>query len=170
MSSFLRGLKTRSCKFCQLQSTVQLLNCEWNVELLKNFKHRNDVICVGFLKGTVWHFWKRTEYSTFPSGSEVKNLPAMQELQETQIQSLGWEDPLVEEMATHSSILAWKMRWTEDRPAIVHGVTKSQTQLSDKGHTHWEQGGCRETRWKACNPVKDCGDLGQSSSCAGGRW
>ena len=37
----------------------------------------------------------------------------MQETQETQVQSLGWEDPLEEEMATHSSILAWKMTWTE---------------------------------------------------------
>ena len=37
---------------------------------------------------------------------QVKNLPAMQEMQETWVQSLGWEDPLEEEMATHSSILA----------------------------------------------------------------
>ena len=36
----------------------------------------------------------------------VKNLPAMQEMQETKVQSLGWEDPLEEEMATYSSILA----------------------------------------------------------------
>ena len=42
----------------------------------------------------------------FPGGSVVKNLPAMQEMQETWIQSLGWEDPLEEEMAAHSSILA----------------------------------------------------------------
>ena len=40
-----------------------------------------------------------------------KNLPAVQE---TQIQSLGWEDPLEKEMATHSSILAWKISWTEE--------------------------------------------------------
>ena len=40
----------------------------------------------------------------------VKNLPAMQE---TQVQSLGWEDPLEKEMATHSSILAWRIPWTE---------------------------------------------------------
>ena len=40
----------------------------------------------------------------------VKNLPAMQE---TQVQFLGWEDPLEEEMATVSSILAWKIPWTE---------------------------------------------------------
>ena len=35
-------------------------------------------------------------------------------MQETQIRSLGWEDPLEEEMATYSSILAWKMPWTEE--------------------------------------------------------
>ena len=42
----------------------------------------------------------------------VKNLPAMQE---TQVQSLGGEDLLEKEMATHSSILAWKISWTEER-------------------------------------------------------
>ena len=41
----------------------------------------------------------------------VKNLPA---LWETQVQSLGWEDPLEREMATHSSILAWRIPWTEE--------------------------------------------------------
>ena len=41
----------------------------------------------------------------------VKNLPAMQE---TWVQSLGWEDPLEEGMAAHSSILAWKIPWTEE--------------------------------------------------------
>ena len=41
----------------------------------------------------------------------VKNLPAMQETQDA---SLGWEDPLEEEMATHSSILVWEITWTED--------------------------------------------------------
>ena len=41
----------------------------------------------------------------------VKNLPAMQE---TEVQSLGWEDPLEKGMATHSSILAWRIPWTEE--------------------------------------------------------
>ena len=43
--------------------------------------------------------------------TQVKNLPAAQE---TRIQSLGWEDPLEKEMATHSSILAWTISWTEE--------------------------------------------------------
>ena len=45
----------------------------------------------------------------FPGGAVVKNLPAVQEAQETHVQSLGREDPLEEEMATHSRILAWKI-------------------------------------------------------------
>ena len=47
----------------------------------------------------------------FPGGSVVKNLPAVQE---TWVQSLGWEDPLEEGMATHSSTLAWKIPWAEE--------------------------------------------------------
>ena len=41
----------------------------------------------------------------------VNHLPAVQE---TQVRSLGWEDPLEKEMATHSSTLAWKIPWTEE--------------------------------------------------------
>ena len=53
----------------------------------------------------------------FPSGPVVKNPSATQE---TRVRSLGWEESLEEEMATHSSILATKIPWTED------GVAKSQ--------------------------------------------
>ena len=59
----------------------------------------------------------------------VKNPPAMWE---TCVRSLGWEDPLEKGMATHSSILAWRI--SMDRGAwwaTVHSVTKSQTGLSD---------------------------------------
>ena len=52
----------------------------------------------------------------------------MQEMQEMQIGSLGLEDPLEEEMATHCSILAWKILWTEDRPQS-HGITRSWARL-----------------------------------------
>ena len=44
----------------------------------------------------------------------VKNPPPVQEAQEMKVQSLGWEDPLEWEMATHSSILAWRSPWTEE--------------------------------------------------------
>ena len=52
-----------------------------------------------------------TKRKGFPCGSEEENLPAMQE---TQVQSLGQEDPLEKEMATHSSVLAWRIPWTEE--------------------------------------------------------
>ena len=54
----------------------------------------------------------------------------MQETQEMWVQSLSQEDPLEEEMATHSNILAWKFPWTENPGYIVHGIIKSWTQLS----------------------------------------
>ena len=44
----------------------------------------------------------------------VKNQPAMQETQETQVGSLGQEDPLGDEMSTHSSVLAWRNPWMEE--------------------------------------------------------
>ena len=50
----------------------------------------------------------------FPGDSAVKNLPAMQETQEMQVQSLGGKDPLEESMTTHSSLLAWRIPWTKE--------------------------------------------------------
>ena len=69
----------------------------------------------------------------------VKNLPTMRE---TWVWSLGWEDPLEKSMATHSSILAWRIPM--DRRAwrdTVHGVTKNQSQeapeMFSRNPTHW---------------------------------
>jgi len=53
----------------------------------------------------------------------VMNLPAMQE---TWVQSLGREDPLEKEIVTHSSILAWRISWTEE-PSGLHGVAEFDT-------------------------------------------
>ena len=63
----------------------------------------------------------------------VKRLLAMWE---TRIQSLGWEDPLEKEMATHSSILAWKIAWTKELVGYSPWGAKSRTRLSDFTHTH----------------------------------
>ena len=79
---------------------------------------------------------KKKSYREFPGGPRaslvaqtVKSPPAMQE---TRVQSLGWEDPLEECMATHSSILAWRIPMDRgDWWATVHGVAKSQTRLSN---------------------------------------
>ena len=76
----------------------------------------------------------------FPGGSVIKNLPAMWE---TRIRSLGWEDPL--EMATHSSILAWEIRRTEDPGRLQSVGLQSPTRLS-----HWA---CTLLSWGDSPPV-----------------
>ena len=53
-------------------------------------------------------------YGGFAGGSVVKKLPAKQETRETWVQSLGQEDPLEKEMATHPNILEWEVPWTEE--------------------------------------------------------
>ena len=73
----------------------------------------------------LWRYKERNE--GFPDGSTLKNLPAMQE---NRVLSPDWEDPLEEGMATHSSILTWRIAM--DRRAWqagVHRVAWSQTQL-----------------------------------------
>ena len=59
--------------------------------------------------------------SGLPSGSGVKNLPAMQE---TWVQSLGQQDTLEKEMATHSSIFTWKIPWTEEPGGLQSMVSQ----------------------------------------------
>ena len=61
---------------------------------------------------------------------QIKKPSATQESQETRVRSLGQEDALEEGMATHSSILAWRIPWTEEPGGLVHRVTKSWTRLS----------------------------------------
>ena len=59
----------------------------------------------------------------------------MQEMQETRVQSLGWEDPLEEEMATHPSILAWRIPWTEDPGRLLSiGSQRVRHDCSDLAH------------------------------------
>ena len=76
---------------------------------------------------------------TLLGGSEVNNLPVKQE---TQVQFLGWEDPLEKEIATHSSVLAWEIPWTEEPGGLPstgmqragHNlVTKEQQQVGFPG-------------------------------------
>ena len=67
-------------------------------------------------------------YVTSQMAQQVKNPLAMQETEETQVRFLGWEDPLEEEMAAHSSILAWKIPWTEKPGGLQSmGLQKSWT-------------------------------------------
>ena len=73
----------------------------------------------------------------FPCGSAVKNPPAMQESQETQVWSLDREDPLEKGMATHSSILAWSISRTEE-PNVLHDwVTNTQPSWPTWSRSLW---------------------------------
>ena len=63
----------------------------------------------------------------------VKNQPAMQE---TQARSLGWEDPLEEEMSTHSSILAWRIPWTEEPGGYSPWGGKELDTIEPLNHHH----------------------------------
>ena len=64
-----------------------------------------------------------TSVEGFPRSSVGKESACVQE---TRVRFLGWDDPLEQDMATHSSILAWETPWT-----VAHGVTKNRTRLSD---------------------------------------
>ena len=76
----------------------------WHVLLPYSLTPRNPCICVQLFRQQLW-------MRGFPVAQTVKNLPAMQE---TQVPSLGQEDPLEKGMATYSSILAWRIPWTEE--------------------------------------------------------
>ena len=69
-----------------------------------------------------------------PGGAAVKNPPAMQEIQETPVQSLGLENPLEKKMATHSSILAWRIPWTE-KPGGLQSIGWQRV-TTEQVHTH----------------------------------
>ena len=68
----------------------------------------------------------------FPGGSVIKNPPAMQE---KQVQSLGQEDPLKKEMATHSSVLAWRIPWTASLAGYSPQGHKEQDMTEVTQHT-----------------------------------
>ena len=79
-------------------------------------RHAGSLISVVICKG-------------LPRGSAVKNLPAVQDVQETRVRSLGREDPLEEGMATHPTILLWRVPWTEEPGGLQSIGLQSQTRL-----------------------------------------
>ena len=95
--------------------------------LLAGFKAHLECLVTVFLEVLVY---VQGQHWTSLVSQTVKHLSTMWE---TQVQSLGREDPLEKEMAIHSSTIAWKIPWTEEpgRLHVVHGVAKSWIQLSD---------------------------------------
>ena len=81
---------------------------------------------VGYVSVCVF-LWYLLELMSFPGGSE--NPPAMQEMR---FWSMGQEDPLEKEMATHSSVLAWDIPWTEEHDGLQSmGSQKNLTRPTD---------------------------------------
>ena len=72
-----------------------------------------------------------------PGGSVIKNPPAMQETQEMQVLSLGREDTLGKGMVTHSSILAWKIPWTEEPGGLQSMGSKELDTTKHLTHIFW---------------------------------
>ena len=99
------------------------------------------------------HFWLLLlQCSGLPRRTVVKNLPAMQEMQKTLVQSLVWEDPLEEEMATNSSILAWK----------THGQ-RSLAGYGSKGHKQLDTSKWLSTHGLRCSLVNSRREGGSQS-------
>ena len=74
----------------------------------RNLVRQRDFVLFYFMLGGMWDPWAS------PVAQQVKNLPAMQETQETWVRSMGQEDPLEKGMTTHSSVFAWRIPWTEE--------------------------------------------------------
>ena len=102
---------------CNLTQNEWLLSLFWEVKILSE---------------------ENLDWPSFPSGSAVKNPPAMQETQEMWVQPPGGEDPLEEGTATHSSVLAWRIPRTEEPgglqstglPRVRHGGAAEHTPRS----------------------------------------
>ena len=91
------ALLTLGCVTCELESSLSVLICERGIDVLSLFLLKECLLCGASQVALV-----------------VKNLPANAGGTESWVQSLAWEEPLEEGMATHSSILAWRIPWTEE--------------------------------------------------------
>ena len=131
-----------TCENTKQPHLCQLANEE---KWLRNFPRLNGIFLKKLKKrqkteqGCWQAYWCGFIIIWLPLGSSVvKNLPAIQKLQKVWVKSLGQEDPLEEGMATHSSILAWRIPWTEE-PGGLHsiGLQRVGYDWSNLAHTHY---------------------------------
>ena len=105
--------------------SISSLFGKWSQDTLMGRERREVILWTAEYR--VWyqidHHW-----ASVLAQWQIIHLP----MQETWVQSLGWEDPLEKGMATHCSVLAWRIPWTEEEPGGLQsmGLQKSQTQLS----------------------------------------
>ena len=115
----------------RLLTHIQLKNpaFPWGLKAFQSFYFSNLYLMLFPLSSMVG---SRSRASLI--AKSVKSLPAMQQ---TQVQFLGWEDPLEKEMATQSSILAWRIAWTEEPGRLQSmGVTRvTHDRVTKRTHT-----------------------------------
>ena len=126
------------CQF--IAGTIHRRSCEWMNACIYNTSLKTSLISCALVGKTPGSpFWMQFNpiwaLCSLPSGSVVEYPPA---IQETHIQSLGGEDPLEEGMPAHSSILAWRISWTEEPGGLQSiGSQKRQTWLKGLSmHAH----------------------------------
>ena len=135
----------------------------WLCETLWTIVHQAP-LSVGFSRREYWTGLPCPPPMDLPHW--VKNPPATQEIQQTRVQSLGRKDPLEEDMATHSSILAWKNPLHREAWwPTVHGVAKSRTiqKRLNKGRG--------TSIWRKCISIRSPGTgFGRKKRCKTGNW
>ena len=97
-----------------------------------------------FCPSWVTNITDRNACGASPVAQLVKTQLSMQKIQEAWVLSLGWEDTLEKEMATHSSILAWKIPWTEESGGV-------QSMGSQRVGHHWATEQQRNALWSTCS-------------------
>ena len=127
----------RGQDLCRENRQMQFYNLreQMRTETRKIGMRSRDKICINeMMKGNMKRQWRESMdlginyiWKGFPDGSKVKYLPAMQDMQEMKVWSLDLEDSLEEEMATHSSFLAWKIPRSGEPDSIQSRVPKSRT-------------------------------------------
>ena len=99
-----------------------------------------DLLAVqGTLKSLLQHHSPKTsiiQHSPFIASLVVQRLKRLPAMLETWVQSLGWEDPLEKEMATHSSILAWRTPWTEELGGL-QSTGHKESDMTERLHFHF---------------------------------
>ena len=111
--------------------------------MIHSLKNRSDLIKISctqeafnvHLNKNRAHLRRIQQQCIFPGGAVIINLPAMQETQKMQVRSLGQEGPLEEETATHSSILSWRIPWTEE-PAGCSPWGYKESDTTEQLNTH----------------------------------
>ena len=130
-------LNIQSCEYKQIgKSKVSDVLCQWmgtpifGCPVRKKISFTNNLRISNNTQAQV--YWEAKDSDGFPVGSGVMNMPAKQR---TQLQFLGQEDPVEKAMATHFSILAWKIPWTEE-PGGLQSLG-SPMRLQELNMTYW---------------------------------